>query len=183
MILEWLQSDYPQYGSKDSAVFNVPKPRSLSESPHLLSAYFVADEFQLLETRCNDILDFDDPPELHDPRLEAILTALEALNTYVSLADNCTKESVMEKLQDAIRLEWSTIPVYLTSLYSIVEGCNTEIYELVHSVVRDEMLHMTQAANTLIAMGGKPLIDDASVAPSLPDYGLPGGILPGPHIP
>lgn len=92
--------------------------------------------------------------------------------------NSCTRENLMTQLQTAIQLEWATIPTYLTSLYSIVDGCNNEIYQLIRSVIIQEMLHMTQAANMLIAMNGSPLIDDASVTPSFPTH-LPGGVLPG----
>lgn len=91
---------------------------------------------------------------------------------------NCSIASVKKQLQQAIELEWTTIPVYLTSLYSIKYGRNAEIYELIRSVIVQEMLHMTQAANILIAMGGSPLIDDPSVIPSFPTIGLAGGVLP-----
>ncbi|WP_416974164.1 ferritin-like domain-containing protein [Streptomyces sp. 4F14] len=59
-------------------------------------------------------------------------------------------------LQLAIGLELSTIPVYLTALYSIKEGTNTEAAQTIRSVVMEEMLHMTLAANVLNALGEKP---------------------------
>ncbi|WP_165854459.1 ferritin-like protein [Streptomyces sp. V2] len=59
-------------------------------------------------------------------------------------------------LQLAIGLELSTIPVYLTALYSIKEGTNTEAAQTIRSVVMEEMLHMTLAANVLSALGGTP---------------------------
>ena len=54
----------------------------------------------------------------------------------------CTIENLQKQLQQAVELEFATIPLYLTSLYSIVEGCNSEIYDLVRSVVIQDMLHM-----------------------------------------
>ncbi len=59
-------------------------------------------------------------------------------------------------LQFAIGLELSTIPPYLCALYSIVEGENSEAVEAIQSVVLEEMLHMTLAANVLNAIGGAP---------------------------
>ena len=44
------------------------------------------------------------------------------------------------------------------------------------------MLHFTQAANTIIAMGGRPLIDSRALSPSYPRRGLPGGVLPNLHV-
>ncbi|MGG1948743.1 ferritin-like protein [Trinickia sp. NRRL B-1857] len=60
---------------------------------------------------------------------------------------------VQESLKAAVLTELMTIPPYLTALFSIAEG-NDEPRKLVHSVVVEEMLHMTLAANTLIAIGG-----------------------------
>ena len=40
-----------------------------------------------------------------------------------------------------------------------------------------EMMHVAQAANILLSIGGKPVIDDASFAPTYPHLGLLGGIL------
>ena len=80
-------------------------------------------------------------------------------------------------LQTAIRLEFSTIPPYLTALFSIVDGCNREVERLIRSVVMQEMLHMAQAANLLIALGGNPVINSENFVPTYPGR-LPGGVLP-----
>ena len=91
---------------------------------------------------------------------------------------SCTLDDLKQQLQLAIELEFYTIPLYLTSLYSIVDGCNQEGYSLIATVVKQEMQHMTQAANILIAVGGSPLIDSPDIAPKYPAVGLPGGVLP-----
>ncbi len=91
--------------------------------------------------------------------------------------DTCTLPYLKIQLQTAVQLEWATIPTYMTSLYSIAEGCNTIIYSLIRSIIIQEMLHMTLAANILIAIGGTPIVDSADVAPSYPTN-LPGGVLP-----
>jgi len=70
----------------------------------------------------------------------------------------CSIESVKRDLQDAVRLEFATIPPYLTSMYSIKAGNNTKVYAVIRSVVMQEMLHMAQAANILISLGGHPLL-------------------------
>ena len=80
-------------------------------------------------------------------------------------------------LQTAIRLEFSTIPPYLTALFSIIDGCNREVERLIRSVVMQEMLHMSQAANLLIALGGNPVINSEHFVPTYPGR-LPGGVLP-----
>lgn len=67
----------------------------------------------------------------------------------------------------------------MTSLYSIIEGCNFEIYELIQGIVRDEMSHFTQVANTLIAMGVDPEIDNDEVSKHMYEKKqLPGCVLP-----
>eukprot|EP00731_Ephydatia_muelleri_P028884 Em0020g528a len=60
-------------------------------------------------------------------------------------------------------------------------GHNVEIYKRIRSVVMQEMQHMIQAANILIAIGGKPMIDSKEHAPSYPGS-LPGGVLPNLRI-
>ena len=91
---------------------------------------------------------------------------------------SCTVDGLKQDLQTAINLEFSTIPPYLTALYSIKDGYNRFVYDTIRSVVMQEMLHLAQAANLLISIGGRPLIDDPSVAISYPSH-LPGNVLPG----
>lgn len=71
-------------------------------------------------------------------------------------------------LQGAIELEHSTIPPYLQALYSIKHGANTIVADLVRSIVREEMLHMTIAANVLNAIDGKPQINKPGFLPRYP---------------
>ena len=68
--------------------------------------------------------------------------------------DVCNITNLQLQLQNAIEIEFATLPPYLTTLYSIADGCNVEIYNLLRSVVIQEMLHLVQAANILIAIGG-----------------------------
>ena len=89
----------------------------------------------------------------------------------------CSKKSLKRDLQDAITLEFATIPLYLTSMYSIKASHNQEVRAVIRSVVMQEMLHMAQAANILIAIGGEPIIDDKEHLPTFPGP-LPVGILP-----
>jgi hypothetical protein len=71
-------------------------------------------------------------------------------------------------LQFAVSLEHFTIPPYLCALYSIREGSNAEAARIIQSVVVEEMLHMTLAANVLNAVGGKPKIGSRKWAPVYP---------------
>jgi hypothetical protein len=65
-------------------------------------------------------------------------------------------EDLKAALQLAIGVELSTIPPYLTALYSIKDGHNADAAQAIRSVVMEEMLHMTLAANVLSAIGGTP---------------------------
>jgi hypothetical protein len=78
-----------------------------------------------------------------------------------------------ESLQWAVELEFATIPVYLSGMWSIKQQ-NGDAYNLIHSVVLEEMLHMGWACNMLTAIDGTPQIN----APSYPGP-LPGGVQPG----
>jgi Ferritin-like len=79
---------------------------------------------------------------------------------------------LQESLQSALELELSTLPVYLSGMWSI-KNQSGEVYELINSVVLEEMLHLGFACNMLTAVGGTPKI----VAPVYPGH-LPGGVLP-----
>jgi hypothetical protein len=78
-------------------------------------------------------------------------------------------------IQSAIELEHSTIPPYLTALFSIKPGYNHEAAQIIESVVVDEMLHVTIASNLLNAIGGSPRIADPTFIPSYPGP-LPMGV-------
>lgn len=78
-------------------------------------------------------------------------------------------------MQKAIELEHATIPPYLTAIFSLKPGANKEIGKLIHSIVVEEMLHMTISANVLNALGGAPKINHKSFVPDYPTK-LPMGI-------
>lgn len=63
-------------------------------------------------------------------------------------------EDLCEHLRTAVRLELSTIPVYLAAMWSIEEDANREVQAIIRSVVMEEMLHMCLAANVLHAVRG-----------------------------
>ncbi len=71
-------------------------------------------------------------------------------------------------MQGAIELEHSTIPPYLTAMFSLKPGKNREIWGIIHSVVLEEMLHMTIASNILIALGGDPNFIHKDFIPNYP---------------
>ena len=82
---------------------------------------------------------------------------------------------IRSALQTAIELEFSTLPLYLSSLFSL-EVQNYSAYNTVRSVAMEEMVHMAIAANLLAAVGGTPDIKGIQV--SYPTTGLPGGVEP-----
>ena len=84
-------------------------------------------------------------------------------------------QAVRKSLQSAIELEHSTIPLYLYALYSLDPVLNGPIQSIVASVVIEEMLHMTLAANVLNAIGGNPVIDSPDFVPTYPGN-LPGSV-------
>lgn len=95
---------------------------------------------------------------------------------FVKAVNNATKlEELFPWLQNAIELEHATIPPYLTALFSFKPNTETEIRGVIHSIVIEEMLHMTIAANVLNALGGSPAISNAQFVPDYPAH-LPMGI-------
>lgn len=61
------------------------------------------------------------------------------------------KETLQQALQVAIALEFSTIPPYLTALYSLKDK-TSEAYRVIRSVALEEMLHINLACNLLNAI-------------------------------
>lgn len=83
-------------------------------------------------------------------------------------------QELKRHLHAALQLEHATIPPYLTALYSIHPGTNTDAYHVIRVVVVEEMLHLTLAANLLNAVGGTPDLTAKGFVPSYPAY-LPNG--------
>lgn len=84
-------------------------------------------------------------------------------------------EDLFPYLQKAIELEHATIPPYLTAMFSLTPNSEKEIRDIIHSIVIEEMMHMTIACNILNAIGGSPSINDPSFVPEYPSQ-LPMGI-------
>lgn len=85
------------------------------------------------------------------------------------------KDAVVNALQQGIKLEHATIPLYLYALYSLDRNKNGAIADIILSVVMEEMLHMELACNILNALGGSPEIDTPNFIPTYPGP-LPGGV-------
>jgi hypothetical protein len=80
-----------------------------------------------------------------------------------------------DALQAALELEHAVIPPYLYALYSLEPDGNRAVAEIIRSVVDEEMLHLTLAANLLNAVGGRPLLDSPDILPRYPGP-LPGTV-------
>ncbi len=83
-------------------------------------------------------------------------------------------------LQHAMQLEFFTIPPYLCALWSIQDQ-GTPAYGIIESVVLQEMLHLGLACNMLVAVDGRPRIDDSDFLPDYPCE-LPGNVRPGLYV-
>lgn len=90
-----------------------------------------------------------------------------------------TREALIEHLSWAQSLELSTVPPYLTAMYSL-QDATSDAYQLVKGVVIEEMLHLTLVCNLMVAVGGEPTFDKATV-PEYPTY-IPHHAAGGPFI-
>lgn len=66
------------------------------------------------------------------------------------------RSTLLERLQLALELEWSTLPPYLVALLSIKRPGNREAADLIRGVAMEEMLHLALVANVINAVGGAP---------------------------
>ncbi|GCD92887.1 ferritin-like domain-containing protein [Embleya hyalina] len=98
----------------------------------------------------------------------------ERISHHVLRDNSKDMDEIRDQLQCAIDLELATIPAYLCGLWSIKDkksATGKPAYDLIKSVVLEEMLHMGLACNMLTAIGGEPKIDP----PAYPKT-LPGGV-------
>ncbi len=88
-------------------------------------------------------------------------------------------EMLRAALQAAVTLEFSTLPPYLTALWSVKNPLDP-VANSIREILQEEMLHMALACNMLTAIGGRPEIKTA--VPVYPGK-LPGGVHPELTIP
>ncbi|HZJ66651.1 MAG TPA: ferritin-like protein [Kofleriaceae bacterium] len=86
---------------------------------------------------------------------------------------------IKQSLQSALELEYATLPLYLSSMFSL-EVQNYTAYNTIRSVAMEEMVHMAIACNMLAALGGSPRIKNIAIR--FPVRGLPGGAEPDLHV-
>ncbi|MCD1116544.1 ferritin-like domain-containing protein [Chryseobacterium turcicum] len=75
---------------------------------------------------------------------------------------------LQDLLQTAILIEHSTIPPYLTALYSIKDGTNVLASQIIRSVAVEEMLHMIMVCNVMNAVSIQPSVNRPQNYPSYP---------------
>ncbi len=101
-------------------------------------------------------------------------------STHIAHAKTArSAEALIPLFQKALQIEHATIPPYLTALYSLRRGTNSEIHSVIQSVVIEEMLHVTICANIINALGGSPSLTHPGFIPEYPSH-LPMGI--GDHL-
>jgi hypothetical protein len=81
---------------------------------------------------------------------------------------------LQQYLQVAIQLEHATLPLYLTAAYSAKIEANKPSIDIIRTVAKEEMLHLTLAANLLNAIGGQPDLISPGFVPPFPAH-LPTG--------
>jgi hypothetical protein len=79
-----------------------------------------------------------------------------------------TINDLRQHLQWAMELEHATIPPYFAAWVSIEPGSNQASANIIRSVMLEEMLHLTLAANLLSAVGGTPRLCYHGFVPSYP---------------
>lgn len=77
-------------------------------------------------------------------------------------------EDLYELVQSAIELEHSTIPPYLTALFSLDADLNPGPAGILESIAAEEMLHITIGCNLLNALGGQPVVNRPGFVPTYP---------------
>jgi len=77
-------------------------------------------------------------------------------------------EQLKEYLQAAVKLEHATVPPYLTAAYSAKVEKNKASMDIIRAVAKEEMLHLTLAANLLNGIGGEPDIVSPDFVPNYP---------------
>ena len=85
-----------------------------------------------------------------------------------ALASIQTVDDLRRFLAVALQLEHATLPPYLTALYSIPERTNDEAQAVLRIIAHEEMLHMTQVANLLNAIGTQPDVTRPDFVASYP---------------
>ena len=100
---------------------------------------------------------------------------MQAIHKLLSVPNTTRDDAwLAEALQEAVELEFSTIPPYLYALWSIDSNNDPDqAAKTISTIVQEEMLHMGLACNLLAGIGVKPQL--AGKAPTYPGH-LKAGI-------
>jgi len=103
--------------------------------------------------------------------------AVEAslLNAGPPLPDLSGIDAIKLALRAALRLEFATIPPYLTALWSIIDQAHPVAISI-RAIAHEEMLHLSLLCNLLSALDERPSLT-GEVVPRFPRR-LPGGVHP-----
>ncbi|AZA76900.1 hypothetical protein EG347_04940 [Chryseobacterium sp. G0186] len=85
-----------------------------------------------------------------------------------NLIDIDYRPILQDLLQTAVLIEHSTIPPYLTALYSIKDGTNALASQIIRSVAVEEMLHLIMVCNVLNAVNIQPSVNKPQNYPTYP---------------
>lgn len=94
-------------------------------------------------------------------------------STAVTLVPPSPLDEIKRGLGGALQLEFATIPLYLTALWSIIDQAHP-VAKSIRAVAHEEMLHLSLLCNLLSALGERPVLT-GSVVPSFPSR-LPGKV-------
>ena len=99
--------------------------------------------------------------------------------------DDWKLEHLKVHLQSAVDLEFWTIPFYMSTMYSIQDR-SSKAYQLIRTVVNQEMLHLQSAANIANAYGLSPTFEapvyEGTTIPHL-DFSLDNPAAIEPYLP
>lgn len=95
-------------------------------------------------------------------------TAEATAGLFSRLHAGPTLQDLQDTAQLALQVEFATVPTYLSGLYSIADT-SSDAYQILRSVVMEEMFHVNQAANIIVALGGMPRFTGDAV-PVFPGY-------------
>lgn len=84
-------------------------------------------------------------------------------------------DAIKLALRAALRLEFATIPLYLTAMWSIIDQSHPVAISI-RAVVHEEMLHLSLLCNLLSALDERPILT-GEVVPRFPSR-FPGGVHP-----
>ena len=82
-------------------------------------------------------------------------------------------EVIKRGLRGALQIEFATIPLYLTALWSIIDQAHP-VAKSIRAVAHEEMLHLSLLCNLLSALGERPVLT-GPVVPRFPSR-LPGKV-------